>query len=255
MPPTLPSLLAVATLCLSLLALPTAAQQTKSPPVAPPAQPAQPLPAQQQPVQPAPPRPTQAQPAAPAPLRPAAPSEPLVVAVVDVQAVMRDARAAQGLKSQVDQTREAFEKDVERKKLELKGAEDELRRQQGVLSAEAMEQRRRQLERRFADARRQAEDRQAVVNRGVNEAMGKLREAMAVSVADVMKNHGVTMVLPRSAVLVFDENLNLTREVIEVLNRRLPDLRANLGDGAAAPSPSAPAAAGKAPAGKAPASK
>jgi len=237
--------LALAALGLAIV-LPVAAQQTKSPPVAPAPQPAAPS----QPASPAQPR-AAVQPA-PAPVAGAP-----VVAIVDVQAVMRDTRAAQNLKSQVDQTRAAFEKDVERKKAELKSAEDELRRQQGSLAADALEQKRRQLERRFADARRQAEDRQAVLNRGFNEAMGKLREEMALSVADVMKNHGVTMVLPRAAVLVFDENLNLTAEVIEVLNRRLPSLRANLGEGGT-PAPAAgpvPSAAGKAPASKAPATK
>lgn len=152
---------------------------------------------------------------------------PLVVMIVDVQRVLRDSAAAKSVIDQVEAQRNAYEQQLEQRKQALKVEEEELRRQQAILSGEAMEQRRRKLERDYADLRRDAEQRRNQLNTAFNSSMRQVREAMARAVADVMKEKGATLTLPRSAVLVFNDKLNVTESVVARLNEAIPEVTVN----------------------------
>lgn len=162
----------------------------------------------------------------------AGPLAPPSVAIVDVQEVLRKAKAGAALRDEVENQRSSFERDLEKLRGELRTAEEQLRRQQSVLSPEALEQRRRDLERRANDARRETEERQNALNKVFNQAMGKLREEMARAVAEVMQGKAVTLVLPRATVLVYDEKMNITNDVIVNLDKRLPKVPLNFGGAA-----------------------
>lgn len=151
----------------------------------------------------------------------------LVVMIVDVQRVLRDSAAAKSVIGQVEAQRTAYEQQLEQRQQALKAEEDELRRQQAILSGEAMDQRRRKLERDYADLRRDAEQRRNRLNTAFNSAMRQVREAMARAVADVMQEKGATLTLPRSAVLVFNDKLNVTDSVVARLNEAMPQVTVN----------------------------
>ncbi len=167
----------------------------------------------------------------PAPLR--AQDGALTVMIVDVQRVLRDSAAAKSVVEQVEVQRTAYEQQLEQRKQALKVEEDELRRQQAILSGEAMEQRRRKLERDYADLRRDAEQRRNLLNTAFNSGMRQVREAMARAVTEVMQEKGATLTLPRSAVLVFNDKLNVTESVVARLNEAMPQVTVNF-DAAAA---------------------
>lgn len=150
------------------------------------------------------------------------------LAIVDVQRVLSESNAGKSARKALDERRQVFEKELEQQKQELRKAEEELRRQQSILSPEALEQRRRTLEKRFSEVRRQTEERRGLLNKAMNRAMVKLRTEMGKAVAQVMKEKSLEMALPRSAVLIFDERLNITAEVLTRLNKQLPTLEIKL---------------------------
>ena len=151
----------------------------------------------------------------------------LVIMIVDVQRVLRDSAAAKSVIGQVENQRTAYEQQLEQCQQALKAEEEELRRQQAILSGEAMDQRRRKLERDYADLRRDAEQRRNLLNTAFNSAMRQVREAMARAVAEVMQEKGATLTLPRSAVLVFNDKLNVTEAVVARLNEAMPEVTVN----------------------------
>ena len=151
----------------------------------------------------------------------------LVIMIVDVQRVLRDSAAAKSVIGQVENQRTAYEQQLEQRQQALKAEEEELRRQQAILSGEAMDQRRRKLERDYADLRRDAEQRRNLLNTAFNSAMRQVREAMARAVAEVMQEKGATLTLPRSAVLVFNDKLNVTEAVVARLNEAMPEVTVN----------------------------
>ncbi|HZD25709.1 MAG TPA: OmpH family outer membrane protein [Alphaproteobacteria bacterium] len=147
-----------------------------------------------------------------------------VIAVLDVQKVLRESKAAQDVQQAVEQRRQTFEKKINDERDKLKAEEDKLRKQQTVLSPKAFDKRRRELERRYADLRRDADRTSSRLNDAVNAAMHTLRKEVAKIVADIMNEQNINITLARTAVLVFDERLNVTDQVLARLNEKLPKL-------------------------------
>ena len=153
------------------------------------------------------------------------PPKPAIVAIVDVQKVLSKATASRKAKKEIEARRAIYEAELEGHKKSLKASREQLKKQQAILSPAALEKRRRDLEQRFAEVRKQTEERRQILNKALSAAMDTLRKEMGYAVAEVMKAKGVEMTLPRSAVLVFDDRLNISDAVLAALNKRLPEVK------------------------------
>ncbi|MDP6690696.1 MAG: OmpH family outer membrane protein [Alphaproteobacteria bacterium] len=154
----------------------------------------------------------------------AADAEKLVIAVLDVQSVLRRAAAAKGIGVAMEARRKAFEEEIAAERKELKAEEQKLRKQSTILSPEAMNEKRRDLETRISDLRRKAEQRRGILSRAFTGATRKLRNEIAKVLAELMAERKITLTLARKAVLVFDQRLSVTEEVLRRLDKNLPNV-------------------------------
>ena len=148
-----------------------------------------------------------------------------IIAVLDVQQVLRRAAAAKGIREVMEARRKKFEKEISEERLQLQGEENQLRKQSTILSPEAMSNKRRVLENKVSDLRRKAEQKRGILNRAFNGATRELRQEIAKVLADLMKEQNITITLARKAVLVFDQRLNVTEEVLKRLDKNLPKVK------------------------------
>ena len=144
-----------------------------------------------------------------------------VVAVVDVQLVLREAVAAKAVRQSVEARRSTFEKEIEKEAQELRRIEEELRRQQSQLAPDAVAERKRELEQRFGELRRRTDERRGLLNQSYDAAMRQVRQEMARALAEIMKERRIDISMSRTAVLIFDEKLDVTQDVLARLNKRL----------------------------------
>ncbi len=151
-----------------------------------------------------------------------------IIAVLDVQQVLRRAAAAKGIREVLEARRKKFEKEISEERLQLQGEENQLRKQSTILSPEAMSNKRRVLENKVSDLRRKAEQKRGVLNRAFNGATRELRQEIAKVLADLMKERNITITLARKAVLVFDQRLNVTEEVLKRLDKNLPNVKIDI---------------------------
>ena len=149
----------------------------------------------------------------------------LVIAVLDVQQVLRRAKAAKGIRVAMEARRKAFEEEIAKERRGLKVAEQQLRKQSTILSPEAINDKRRLLENNISDLRRRAEQKRGILNRAFNGATQKLRQEIAKILAALMKEQNITITLARKAVLVFDQRLNVTEEVLKRLDKNLSHIK------------------------------
>ena len=151
-----------------------------------------------------------------------------IIAVLDVQQVLRRAAAAKGIREVLEARRKKFEKEISEERLQLQGEENQLRKQSTILSPEAMSNKRRVLENKVSDLRRKAEQKRGILNRAFNGATRELRQEVAKVLADLMKEQNITITLARKAVLVFDQRLNVTEEVLKRLDKNLPNVKIDI---------------------------
>ena len=148
-----------------------------------------------------------------------------VIAVLDVQQVLRRAVAAKRIRKVMEARRKIFEEEISEERLQLQGEENQFRKQSTILSPEAMNNKRRVLESKDSDLRRKAEQKRGILNRAFNGATRELRQEIAKVLADLMKERNITITLARKAVLVFDQRLSVTEEVLKRLNKNLPNVK------------------------------
>ncbi|GBD42008.1 hypothetical protein HRbin39_01395 [bacterium HR39] len=153
------------------------------------------------------------------------PLPPAVVAVVDYQRVLREAKAAQSIRRQLEERRAAFEREVREEQARLVERERELTRQRPLLSPEAFAERRRQFEEEAARVQRLVQSRRQELDRAAAEAYARVRDAVVRVVSELAEEKGFNLVLPSSAVLLFAPELDLTEDVLKGVDRILPDVR------------------------------
>ena len=148
-----------------------------------------------------------------------------IIAVLDVQQVLRRAVAAKRIRKVMEAKRKIFEEEISEERLQLQGEENQFRKQSTILSPEAMNNKRRVLENKVSDLRRKAEQKRGILNRAFNGATRELRQEIAKVLADLMKERNITITLARKAVLVFDQRLSVTEEVLKRLDKNLPNVK------------------------------
>ena len=148
-----------------------------------------------------------------------------VIAVLDVQQVLRRAVAAKRIRKVMEARRKIFEEEISEERLQLQGEENQFRKQSTILAPEAMNDKRRALENKLSDLRRKVEQKRGILNRAFNGATRELRQEIAKVLADLMKEQNITITLARKAVLVFDQRLSVTEEVLKRLDKNLPNVK------------------------------
>jgi len=193
-------------------------------------------------------------PPAPAPAPAAAPvaAPSLNILVVDVQALLQNAKSAKMVRQQIEQKRTEYQKEMSAQEAALRQEHDTLQRQQSSLSAEAFNQKGREFQQKLNEFDKNMQSKRQVLEKANSEALEKINEVMLKIIADIAKERKANLVFLRSELVLFDQNFEISDEVQQKLDEQLPTLTvnfaapvaANAPNGAnppAAPSPAAPA--------------
>jgi Skp family chaperone for outer membrane proteins len=195
------------------------------------------------------PAPTTPAPAPPAPL-PAA--QNISVMVVDVQALLQNSKAAKMVRGQMEQKRNEYTKEISRSEEALRVERDALQRQQGSLSADALNKKAREFQQKVQDLDRDVQSKRAALEKTNNEALTKIQQTMLKIIADIARQRKANLVLQRTDLVLFDQAFDVTDQVMQKLDEEMPVLTVNFATPepvpatAAQPPEPAPAAAAKA---------
>jgi outer membrane protein len=162
---------------------------------------------------------------APAPAAAAPSGEKLaspVIAAVDIQKIMQDSSASKGIQAAIESQRDQYQKEITSLEDKLRSAEQELRKQQNVLSADALGKKRKEFETQVAEVQRTVQNRKRSLDGGLNDAMSVVQKTMLEIIADVVREKGANVVLARHQFVIVDTKLDITDIVMDRLNAKLP---------------------------------
>ncbi len=167
--------------------------------------------------------PAQAQQTPPAPA--AAPS--LNILVVDVQSLLQNSKSAKMVRQQIDQKRTEYQKEMSAQEGTLRQEHDTLQRQQSSLSAEAFNQKGREFQQKLNDFDKSMQGKRQTLEKANSEAIEKINEVMLKIIADIAKERKANLVFLRSELVLFDQNFEVTDEVLQKLDDQLPTVAVN----------------------------
>lgn len=151
-----------------------------------------------------------------------------IIAVVDVQKIMQESAAAKGVQAEIEAQRDKYQKEISGLEDKLRSAEQELRKQQTVLSADALAKKRKEFETQVAEVQRTVQNRKRALDAGMGDAMGAVQKAMLEIIADVVRERGANIVLARHQFVIVDTKLDISDTVMERLNAALPKVAVNI---------------------------
>lgn len=161
----------------------------------------------------------------------------LTVMVVDIQRLLQDSKAAKMVRNQIEQKRLQYTREISRQEQALRAERDALQREQSKLSPQVLSQRGRAFQAKVNALDRNVQSKRQALEKSNSEALARIQQAILQIIADIAKERKANLVLPRSDLILFDKKFEVTDEVLQQLDQKLPALTVSF----AAPAP--PAAA------------
>jgi outer membrane protein len=148
--------------------------------------------------------------------------QPVVIAVLDVNLILREASAAKAVRDQVDKQRDAYQADLVQRENKLRDADKQLTQQRATLSQDEFDKRRDDLNKQIDQYRQDSDKRKQQLETAFNTGMQQVTKALEQVLADIAKQRGLTLVLNKAMVPLSANDLDITQEALKLLNAKLP---------------------------------
>jgi len=151
--------------------------------------------------------------------------EPVSLAVVDFRGVLAKSEAARNIRSAVDEKRRELRKYFLEVENSLRDEQKDLSKKRSIVTAEAFEKRARKLKEKAQSAQKLAQTSNQKLKKSFDQAMDKVQKELLRIVAEVAEESGVGVVLFRSAIVIAVKKLDISKEVLQRLNKKLPEVK------------------------------
>ena len=149
------------------------------------------------------------------------------MAVVNIQKIMRESKAAEAVRQQLKSKQQSFQAELDKKEDALQKEDQELAKQRSVLSQEAFEAKYQEFRKKAAAAQQEVRTKRGSLDKGFTKALADIQKKVTDIVAAISKEKGLNVALAASPVLYVDPSLDITQEVLDRLNKELPTLTVN----------------------------
>lgn len=147
-----------------------------------------------------------------------------VISIIDTQVILEKSTAIQKVKEQLDKKAEEFKNESSNKEAYFKKKYEDLEKQKSVLAKEAFEQKNNDLAKEFSDTQKKIQENRNSLDKAYMEAMQEFEKTLTDIVKQEASKLGSKIALPKAQTLYSDPSLDITNNVLEVLNKKLPNI-------------------------------
>ena len=147
--------------------------------------------------------------------------DPLVIAIIDMQRILRESIAVQSMQQEIEQRRSRYQAALQKKEEEIRNTDQELLRQRSVLTADVYAKKRQELERQVAGMQREIQRQRRGLDEIFGQGMNQVRRELVEVVKEIATERGADLVLAKANVVLVRPDLEITDEALARLNARL----------------------------------
>lgn len=155
---------------------------------------------------------------------PATAEDGTVIAILDMERILRESKAAKDLREEIDTKRQAHQTALRDQENALRAADQELARQRAVLSAEAFAAKRKELQNQAIALQQEFLTRQKEMEELFGHGIGQVRDALADVAREIAEERGIELILLKATIVLAGRDLDITEEALERLDERLPSV-------------------------------
>ena len=149
----------------------------------------------------------------------------LPFAVLDVQKILRSAKAVKSIRDQITAYGTAFEKEIEKEREKLRKGNQELARQRTILAPEAFAGKRREFEQQVVEVQRMVQKRQRDLDKSRTVAMAKVNKSYIEIITKLANERELFMIIRKGQTAFANPSLDVTKEVLDLLNKKQPTVK------------------------------
>jgi Skp family chaperone for outer membrane proteins len=151
-------------------------------------------------------------------------SGPMVIAVVDLQVIQHDSKGATSARAAIDKQTKAFEADLAKQQTALQAEGQQLEQQRASMAPADFQKKAEAFQKKLSSLRDTATKRRQQLQQMEANAQSKLSAAFSATVADIAKARNISLVLIKGAVAYNLPAFDITAEVLQKLDVRLPSV-------------------------------
>ncbi|MBS0185428.1 MAG: OmpH family outer membrane protein [Proteobacteria bacterium] len=153
-----------------------------------------------------------------------------VIGVVDIQKILADLPVTKEIQKQLENLRKSFATEVGKYEAELRKADTSLAEAQKKLSEAEFAKKRTAFENRIGEVQKIVEGRKAQLDKAFAGAMEKVNAKVMEAISQVAKAKGLNLVLFPMSVAYSAENLDVSKEVSEIVKKTLTNVKIEMSD-------------------------
>lgn len=151
------------------------------------------------------------------------------VAVVDVQRILQEAAVMRSIQKQLDAQKDQFQREVAAQQEKLRLAEQDLAEMRRSVAVEEFDRKRSEFESQVNAMGRALQERTRRLDVAFNQARNNAINTLDQVIAEVAKETGATLVISRQFIVYQSGTAaDITDEVMQRMNARLPEISVNL---------------------------
>ena len=146
---------------------------------------------------------------------------------VDFKYVLNQSNAGKGAQSYLQKKLDNGIKDLQKKEKDIKEEKKKIIQQKKLISAEEYKTKIVNLRKKVSSLQTQRNELLDSVAKQMTKARAELLKNLNPIIKDYMKEKNIRMVLDKKSILLADEKLDITKQITELLNKKLKSIKLN----------------------------
>ena len=137
---------------------------------------------------------------------------------------MLDAKAAKRAAEEIDKIAQEIEKELIKSDENMINEQNKLIEAQSIMAPEAFELKRKEYDEKVQNYNIERQDKLISVEKLIDASRNEILDELKPILEEMSEAKGITVILEKGTVLLNAETMDITDEVIKVLNKKLPKI-------------------------------
>lgn len=147
------------------------------------------------------------------------------IAIVDVQAIMREAVAAKSARTQMESIARKEQAIFAEEEKQLRARDVELQQQRALLTPEVFNQRQQELQRDVGRLQQKTRSLRLTLDQGFKKTMDQIQLVLFDELRKLSSEFNLNLIISRSQIVIAIDDFDITKPALKRLNKRLPSVK------------------------------
>ena len=151
-----------------------------------------------------------------------------VIGVIDLNYILSEANAAKDAAEQIEVIAKDIEEEIKKEDQLLIDEQNELIESQQIMAPAAFDEKRKEYEKKVQNYNVARQEKLMSIDRVVSDSRNIVLDALKPILENISNDQGITILLEKNSVLLNAENMDITNEALNILNKDLPNFEVKL---------------------------